>query len=361
MRMRGLRLHGRGWLAGVGLLLAAAVVLLVVQGSFQSLSFQLVSWQRDFHRALTLAITELSGTPSPSTWMALLGISFGYGVFHAAGPGHGKAVLTTYLLTQGGAVRRALALSFAASLLQGVVAISLVVVLVHGLGWVTRQAMGSVAWVEQASFLMVALLGAWLCLRAIRQLRRPVLLSHAHSSPGAAADQESGNSSDHVVDPHHGHEHGHEHCCGGHHHVDPRQAADWRTALATVVAIGIRPCSGGVLLLGAATLLGQFSVGVAAVMVMALGTALTVSGLALASVVARGWAERRLARQSSMERAGRMLGWASLGGGLAIMTLGISLSVTGVSQPASAPLLGEPPSRSADAESPARTNPFGGG
>ena len=349
MRLSARRLQGRGWLLGVGLLLAAILILLIAQGSFQSLSFQLVSWQRDFHRALTMAITELSGTPSPATWMALLGISFGYGVFHAAGPGHGKAVLTTYLLTQGGAVRRALALSFAASLLQGVVAISLVVVLVHGLGWVTRQAMGSVVWVEQASFLMVALLGAWLCLRAIRQLRRPATHAHRRSSSRVSAD--------HTPDPHHGHEH----CCGGHHHVDPRQAADWRTALATVVAIGIRPCSGGVLLLGAATLLGQFPVGVAAVLVMSLGTALTVSGLALASVVARGWAERRLARQSSMERAGRMLGWASLGGGLAIMALGISLSVTGVSQPASAPLLGEPPSRSAGAESPARTNPLGGG
>ncbi|MBZ0332403.1 nickel/cobalt transporter [Halomonas sp. ANAO-440] len=353
MRLSAMRLQGRGWLFGVGLMLAAILVLLITQGSFQSLSFQLVSWQRDFHRALTMAITDLSGTPSPATWMALLGISFGYGVFHAAGPGHGKAVLTTYLLTQGGAVRRALALSFAASLLQGVVAISLVVVLVHGLGWVTRQAMGSVVWVEQASFLMVALLGAWLCLRAIRQLRGPAPHRHADSPPGAAAE----HASEHAADP----DHGHEHCCGGHHHVDPRQAADWRTALATVVAIGIRPCSGGVLLLGAATLLGQFPVGVAAVLVMSLGTALTVSGLALASVVARGWAERRLARQSSMARAGRVLGWASLAGGLAIMALGISLSVTGVSQPSSAPLLGEPPSRGAGAESPARSSPFGGG
>ena len=347
MRLIAMRLQGKGWLLGVGLLLAAVLVLMIAQGSFESLSFQLVSWQRDFLRALTMAITELSGTPTPATWMALLGISFGYGVFHAAGPGHGKAVLTTYLLTQGGAVRRALALSFAASLLQGIVAITLVVVLVHGLGWVTRQAMGSVVWVEQASFLMVALLGAWLCLRAIRQLRRPVPHRHDRSTPLATED--------HAPDPYHGHEH----CCGGHHHVDPQQAADWRTALATVVAIGIRPCSGGVLLLGAATLLGQFPVGVAAVLVMSLGTALTVSGLALASVVARGWAERRLARQSSMERAGRLLGWASLGGGLAIMALGISLSVTGVSQPASAPLLGEPPSRSA--ESPPRASPFGGG
>lgn len=339
----------KAWRAGLILLallaLAALVLLLLGQGGLQAMSLQLLAWQRDLHRALTLAITEFSVTPSPAAWATLLGISFGYGVFHAAGPGHGKAVLTTYLLSQGGATRRALALSFAASLLQGLVAIGLVVVLVHGLGWVTRQAMGSVAWVEQASFLMVTLLGGWLCLRAIRQLRRPLAEPvHAHGRHGHH---------------HHGHDSA---CCGGHHHVDPQQATDWRTALATVVAIGIRPCSGGVLLLGAATLLNQFAAGVAAVMVMALGTALTVSGLALASVMARGWAELQLGKQSGRWRMGRLLGWAALGGGLAIMALGISLSVTGVTQPSTAPLLGDPPTHSGPAErSPAPGgHPFGG-
>nr|WP_284047893.1 nickel/cobalt transporter [Halomonas gemina] len=330
-----------------GLLLALLAWQLVFQGALQALSLQLVGWQRDFHRALTLAITGLSGAPSPATWATLLGISFGYGVFHAAGPGHGKAVLTTYLLSQGGARRRALALSFAASLLQGLVAIGLVVGLVHGLGWLTRQAMGSVAWVEQASFLMVTLVGAWLCLRAIRQLRASAAVPE--TAPGEAHTHHHVYAHDQAND-----------CCGGHHHVDPQRAGDWRTALATVVAIGIRPCSGGVLLLGAATLLGNFLVGVAAVLVMSLGTALTVSALALASVVARGWAERRLASQRQARHARRLLGWAALAGGLAIMVLGVSLTVTGVGQPASAPLLGEPPPRSATAAPDAAPHPFGG-
>lgn len=325
-------------------MMMAVLYLLLFQGGFQSLSFQVVSWQRDFHRALTLAVTELSGSPSPMTWLTLLGISFGYGVFHAAGPGHGKAVLTTYLLSQGGARRRALALSFAASLLQGLVAITLVVVLVYGLGWLTRQAMGSVVWVEQASFILVALVGVWLCLRAIRLLRRPAM----SFQPPASANDHGGD--------HASHDH---HCCGGAHHVEPEKATDWRTALATVVAIGIRPCSGGVLILGAAALLGQFMVGVAAVLVMSLGTALTVSALALVSVMARGWAERRLARQEGARKLSRFIGWTSLAGGLAIVSLGVSLSITGVNQPANAPLLGEPPSRDAGTSAP-RSHPFGG-
>ena len=328
----------------LGLLLAAAVLIIVWQGGFQSVSYQLLGWQRDLHRSLTLAITELSRTPTMATWVSLLGISFAYGVFHAAGPGHGKAVLATYLASHGGAVKRALGLSFAASLLQGVTAIALVVVLVYGLGWITRQAMGSVAWVEQASFLLVAALGAWLCWRAVKQLRRayqPERAAHSHS-PGHEHNQ------DHEHNPNHEHSHGHDHshCCGGAHHIEPHQALDWRTAMMTVGAIGMRPCSGAVLMLGAASLLGQFEVGVASVVAMSIGTGITVSALALASIFARGWAQRRLSKQQYSQRSvQKATGWGALAGGALIVVLGISLSVAGVAQPASGPLLNEPPAR----------------
>lgn len=307
-------------------LLGAALIIFVVQSNFQSASFQLLAWQRDLHRSLTLAITELSRTPTTGTWLSLLGVSFAYGVFHAAGPGHGKAVLATYLASHGGATRRALGLSFAASLLQGVTAIAMVTVLVHGLGWVTRQAMGSVVWVEQASFILVAMLGAWLCWRAIKQLRRAYVSSH-HD----------------VVE--HSHSHDHAHCCGGAHHIEPQQALDWRTALMTVGAIGMRPCTGAVLMLGAASLLGQFYVGVASVIAMSLGTGITVSFLAIASIVARGWAAKRLQKQRSQQVTEKVAGWVALTGGVLIITLGVSLSLAGAAQPASGPLLNDPTPR----------------
>ncbi|MGM0834315.1 MAG: nickel/cobalt transporter [Pseudomonadota bacterium] len=304
----------------------ALLLVVIVQANLQGVSLQLLAWQRDLHRTLTLAITELSRTPSATTWLTLLGVSFAYGVFHAAGPGHGKAVLATYLASHGGATRRALGLSFAAALLQGITAIAMVAVLVHGLGWLTRQAMGSVAWVEQASFMLVALLGGWLCWRAIKQLR------HAYSAHASHAAE-------------HSHSHDHSHCCGGAHHIEPQQALDWRTALMTVGAIGMRPCTGAVLMLGAASLLGQFYVGVASVLAMSLGTGITVSVLALASILARGWAAKRLQQQSSRQMVEKAAGWAALTGGALIVALGISLSMAGAAQPASGPLLSEPPSR----------------
>lgn len=305
------------------------LVLLAVAWSIfgQEASLRLVAWQRDLHRALTEAIAALDAAPTSAAWLGLLGLSFGYGVFHAAGPGHGKAVLGTYLLSQGGALRRALLLSCLASLLQALVAIGLVTVLVHGLGWLTRQAMGSVVWLEQASYLLVVALGLWLCWRALTAHRR---------APGS-------NDHDHDHDPHE---------CDCAHHLTPQQATDWRGALAVVASIGMRPCSGSVLLVGAASLLGHYWSGVLAVLAMAAGTALTVSALALISVMARGWAERHLQRLTgsmNLERCLRVVGFA---GGALILMLGLSLFVAGAQSPDAPSLLEPSPTTS--------PSPFGG-
>lgn len=305
-----------GLIAAGGLVLLAAVIQLLEASLWQALGHQILLWQKSLHRDLTLAITDLARGPSATAWMTMLGLSFGYGVFHAAGPGHGKAVLSTYLASHGGASLRAIGLSFAASLMQGVTAIVMVVVLVFALGWMTRQAMGSTALVEQASFMLVAALGAYLCVRAAFQLRR------AYAPPSPA---EAGSC----------------HHCGGPHHIEPDQALDWRTALMTVMSIGIRPCSGGVLMLGAASLLGQFAMGVAAVVAMSIGTGITVSALAMTTTLARGWAQRRLATQQGARRLARLSGWLALAGGILILAMGITLSLAGIDQGAS-PLLNAP-------------------
>jgi High-affinity nickel-transport protein len=57
-----------------------------------------------------------------------MGISFVYGVFHAAGPGHGKAVICSYLLANEETWRRGVVLSFASALLQAATAVAIVAV-----------------------------------------------------------------------------------------------------------------------------------------------------------------------------------------------------------------------------------------
>ncbi len=369
-RLRSFLTRHRWRLGGLALLVIVAALLMQL-GVMRGLSLQILAWQRELHRALTLAVSGWSETPSWATAGWLLALSFGYGVFHAAGPGHGKAVLSTYLVSQGGGLKRALGLSFSAALLQGAMAIAMVLVLVQGLGWLTRRAMGSVASLEMASFLMVALLGAWLCLRAWRLLRRTQAGGdHGHYDHHHAHHHDHGHQRVHGhlhaqgPDPDHSHAHAHSHThdhsrahanghasdhrhdgcgCGSRHHIAPEEVGNWRTALATVVVIGLRPCTGAVLMMGAASLLGHAALGAAAVMVMALGTAMTVSALALASVLARDWVIRhygRFAGGGGAARLGRLSGWLAMGGGLAILWLGASLAWQAGSTPVSGlPLL----------------------
>lgn len=262
------------------------------------LSHQLLLWQRTFHRQLVSAITEFNSLTPTEAWWGVLSVSFAYGVFHAAGPGHGKAIIATYLTTHRQAMPRGVLMALASSLLQGVTAIAMVMVLVHGLGQVTRQAMASVVPVEVTSFTLIMLLGAWLIWRSAKHL----LPDDRHkTAPG------DGNA-----------------CC--HHHA-PTPTEDWRTTGLAIFSIGLRPCTGAVLLLGAASLLGNFLTGIVAVLAMSLGTAIVVASVAVGSVVCRHWVERLATHAPPLHGISRLASWAALSGGVVIVMIGASLLV----------------------------------
>ena len=62
--------------------------------------------------------------------------------------------------------------------------------------------------------------------------------------------------------------------------------------MSATVAVGLRPCSGAILVLVFTLSQDIFWAGVAATFIMGLGTAITVAAIAVLSVVATGWAER---------------------------------------------------------------------
>jgi nickel/cobalt exporter len=78
----------------------------------------LLAKQATFYRALA-GLIRAAKTNGSAYW-GLMGISFAYGIFHAAGPGHGKAVISSYLLANEETWRRGIVLSFASALLQAV-------------------------------------------------------------------------------------------------------------------------------------------------------------------------------------------------------------------------------------------------
>jgi nickel/cobalt transporter (NicO) family protein len=260
---------------------------------------QLFAWQRQFQLAMTEHLHDISAGGSWATW-SLIAASFVYGVLHAAGPGHGKAVLSAYLLTQRAAVRRGVGLAFAASFCQGLVALAIVYGLVFLTGLVMSETQAVIRWVERASYALVVAIGVWLVWRALPGLVDPVRTA----------------AEDHCHDGHR-HQHGHA----------PFPAADERNGLlampALVLSIGLRPCSGAVIVLVFAQSVGVPWAGVAAVAAISLGTGLAVATLAFLAVNVRDWAGRMSWLES--QAAIRFACGIGLLGGLAIGGVGLSL------------------------------------
>jgi nickel/cobalt exporter len=239
--------------------------------------------QAEFYRMLSGLIRAAKADGSAA--YTLLGISFLYGVFHAAGPGHGKAVISSYLVANNETWRRGIVLSFASAILQAFTAIAVVGVVAALLG-ATAKAMGdTVRVIEIVSYALILLIGLrllWVKGKAFLQALGFGGGSHAHDHA-----HEHGHGHHH----HHHHDHDHEASAWSHGHgPEPSELTGdhWlKRGLMAIVAVGLRPCSGAIIVLVFALAQGLFWIGVASTFVMGLGTAITVAAIATMAVGAR--------------------------------------------------------------------------
>ena len=254
----------------------------------------ILGFQDRFMRALQGALAGLDAGAG-ALW-PLVGLGFAYGVVHAAGPGHGKAVIAGYLVASDRAVRRGLALSLAAALVQALVAIALVAVgrLVLGATAAGMTRAGNL--VETAGFAAVALIGLAMTWRKAGALARALAGEVAACGPGCA-------------------------------HVPSPTASGFRETAAVVLAAGLRPCAGAVLLLVLAASRGAFAAGVLGVLAMALGTAITTGALAALAVGAKGVALRLAAARPGLGAAA--VAGLELAAGAFVLVLGLSLLAAG--------------------------------
>ncbi|QLS05155.1 nickel/cobalt transporter [Citrobacter freundii] len=251
------------WPLALFLLLAIGGVLWIWQ-AWPQVMVQSILWQRDVNQQMSGLLKAVVANPTRAGGSLLL-FSFIYGVLHALGPGHGKIVITTWLATHPSKLRSSIGLTLASSLLQGLVAIGLVVVVLTVLQLPARQLHMSSFWLEKASYALVGVLGVLLCWRALKKiralLRRPTFTAFT---------------------PHHVHD---ERCGCGHQHVpNPEQLQsgdDWRARLMIILSMGMRPCSGAIMVLLFSKVVGVFGWGMASALAMAAGTSLTITSLAL--------------------------------------------------------------------------------
>ena len=140
---------------------------------------------------------------------------FVYGVFHAVGPGHGKAVISSYLVANEETWRRGIVLSFASAGIQSVVAIVVVAIAAVLLGATAKTIGLTVHLVEIVSYGLVILIGLRLFyvkgrgfLLACRELTwtpAPVLaLTSGHSSQDPSASHSAPRRDDHAWRAMHG-------------------------------------------------------------------------------------------------------------------------------------------------------------
>jgi len=249
----------------------------------------------------------------------LLAISFAYGIFHAAGPGHGKAVISSYLVANQETARRGIALSFASALMQSLVAVVIVAVCAVLLNATARTMCGAEKVIEIASYALIAAFGARLVWTKgggfVRALQAPQLTpAIAAAAHHHGHDQHHGHGHEHL----HDHDHVHDEHCDHSHGPVPSELAGpggWRRGFGAIFAVGLRPCSGAILVLVFALAQGLFWAGIAATFVMGLGTAITVAAIAVMAVSAKDLARR--------------LSGASEGGG-ALFMRGVEFAAAGL-------------------------------
>ena len=304
-----------------------------------------VDTQQTMQRELAGGVKRLKTGNRFAAAVSLAGLSFIYGVVHALGPGHGKTVISSYVVANEETVRRGVMISFIAAAIQAMTAVAVISVFAIALN---ASGLTIKAWslqLESASYALIALVGLWLLVGQLRGLWRrwrpaPALAAagaggpqidfddhdHEHGHAHAHAFAHGGHSHDHDHDDHdhHGHHHDHGEVC--HHIVDAKAVSgpmSWRKIMAVVFSVGIRPCSGAILVLIFALTQGLFWAGVAATFAMAFGTALTVAALA---TLALG------SRELALRLGGKSGAWAdavwtacAIGGATLILLFGATL------------------------------------
>ena len=205
-------------------------------GWFGGLIAEIAAGQRWLNERLA---DEIHGIGDGWAVLGIIAIGFAYGVLHAAGPGHGKIVVASYLASHRARLVRGLALGGAIAAVQALSAITIVVVFALVLDVSRLTLMRELPLIELASYALIVCLGLWMAVGALR---------------------------------------GRTGCAHGDHDADGGSLA------AMAVAVGVRPCTGAVLVLLFALANGMLAVGILATLAMGLGVALTISGIGLGAI-----------------------------------------------------------------------------
>jgi nickel/cobalt transporter (NicO) family protein len=297
----------RGLLLNLMTMFILMTLVIILFNQWDFIIYTLVNTQKNLHTLLAEHITAIKENRFESG-LSLILLSFAYGVFHAIGPGHGKAIIVTYLGTHKESLWRSIFISMSSALLQSVVAVLIVVIVAFVLSLKLSDAHRYGQDITLVSYGLVLALGLLMSLLAVLRLSRYVLSirrkaqastpSHPHSHDAVAIHGHShGSKSDHAHSHDHQHHHDHDHDhgdCGCSHSYVPPKDQTFLKSILVILSMGLRPCSGALVVLIYAHLVGVFTFGIIATVMMGLGSGLSVSLIALGTQFLRQWFEKRI-------------------------------------------------------------------
>lgn len=246
---------------------------------WQSLTIWINQKQIVLSKTLSDYLQKFQQTNDYSFAVILIILSFLYGLVHAAGPGHGKVVVSSYIMANNQTLKRGIFLSFLSSFVQGTVAVSLVAIpaFIFSASGSTIKKLG--LQFTQISYVLIILLGTYLLSTILYRKWQTVAETNNHNHSHGSGS--------------HDHEHD-EHCGCGHSHIPSAEQVQgkWDIAkiISLVLSVGLRPCTGALYVLALALIKGVFWVGALSVYAMALGTAITISLVTIAVVSGRSFA-----------------------------------------------------------------------
>lgn len=269
----------------------------------------LESWAAEGQRAAQSGMAQglrALRAEQPGAILMLMAVCFGYGFFHAVGPGHGKILIAGYGVAERVSLSRLSLLAVLSSLAQAATAIVVVYAGVWILGLGREEMVGAAEdWFAPFSYAAICGIGAWLAVRGASRL-------WSNWTPAVP---------DHHHDHHHHGDDGVCSSCGHAHGPTPEQAQNVRSlrdALVLIGAIAIRPCTGALFLLILSVSMGIDLAGILGTFAMGLGTASVTLAAAIGSVTFR---EGTLARFASGPHTARIAGAIETGAGLVIAIL----------------------------------------
>jgi ABC-type nickel/cobalt efflux system permease component RcnA len=279
--------------------------------------------QTALFRALSGAVDSLA-SGEPVAVMTAIGIAFAYGVAHATGPGHGKALIAAYVGASRETILRGVALSAMGSFLQAGFAIAIVAALAIVFDLSRRAVLAEAVWIERASAVLTAALGLYLIVSAVRR----ILKHRAAARAAAETDPEDGHVHDPLTSLRLG---GAPDCCAPETRLRRFVAEDVTAkparlqTLALILSMASRPCSGSIFVLLLALSQGVFLMGIAAALAIGLGTAVTVSAAAIVTVLMRDGA-LKLATHSGSAGVAVWLGSVfGLAGGVTLILIAFAI------------------------------------